>query len=188
MALTKIREGGVDAGIVGLVPLSVTTVTSNAANVTFDNLPTTYDNFMIVVNAHPETDNVSLYGRFLNTSGAEITDNTYGWYVDQEGTPVSTNNLSYLRFSGTIGAANYEGVRLQTTLLGRNYVAGTTDSRPPSFVGTTILGNNGGNTSGGAHVAGLDDSHQQAIRGFNFYFSSGNIAAGQFRLYGVTNP
>ena len=80
MALTKIREGGVDAGIVGLVPLSVTTVTSNAANVTFDNLPTTYDNFMIVVNAHPETDNVSLYGRFLNTSGAEITDNTYGWY------------------------------------------------------------------------------------------------------------
>ena len=188
MALTKIREGGVDAGIVGLVPLSTVTVSSATANITFDNLSTEYDNYMFFIEIHPSNDNVSLYSRFLNSSGVEINSSTdYGYYLDQDGTALSSNGTFSMRLSNSMGNNSYEGYRGVLTLQGRNYAVDTS-IKPPQVSGTYSITNTSTLLSGGAFYGGLNASAVTAIRGLRFFVSTGNIEKGSISIYGVKQP
>ena len=201
MALSKIQSESVNladnfaftgtvtgAGEAGLVPLSTVTVSSATANITFDNLSTDYDTYMFFIEIHPSTDSVSLYSRFLNSSGVEINGNSnYGYYLDQDGTGLSSNGTFSMRLSNSMGADSYEGYRGVLTLQGRNYAVDTS-VKPPQVSGTYSISNTSTTLVGGAFYGGLNASAVTAIRGYRFFVSTGNIEKGKISIYGVTQP
>ena len=179
---------GTVSGVGGLTPLSTVTVSSATANITFDNLSTDYDTYMFFIEVHPYNDNVSLYSRFLDSSGSELAGgNGYGWYADQDGTTLNSNLESYMRLSNSMGGNSYEGYRGVATLQGRNYVVNTS-VKPPQISGTYSIMNSSSVLSGGAFYAAQSYQGAAVIRGIRFYFNSGNIEKGKISIYGVKQP
>ena len=199
MALSKIQSESVNladnfafsgtvSGAGGLIPLSTVTISSPTPNITFDNLSTDYDTYMFFIEEHPSNNNVSLYSRFLNSSGVEINGSSdYGYYLDQDGTALSSDGTFSMRLSNSTGNNSYEGYRGVLTLQGRNYAVDTS-VKPPQVSGTYSITNGSTLLSGGAFYGGLNASAVATIRGYRFFFSGGNIEKGKISIYGVTQP
>ena len=176
------------SGILGYVALSTTTVSSAVADITFDNLSTTFDTFVFHMNLHPATDNVGLRAQFLDSSGTAISGaSDYGYTFHQNQVNVGSDNTeSHMRLGHTaIGNGSHEGIRLSGTLMGRNYATGTTDSMPPAFFGQYQTFDQAATPSGGSFNASLNSVNQQTIRGIKFFFESGNIEAGSISIFGI---
>ena len=185
---THVTLPNIQSGTLGYCALSTTNVV-NAPSVEFTNLPTNFDTFYFVINAHPVNDAVGFRSQFLDTSGNAITaSNSYGYYYATDQGDSNVDNATYIQHTGnSIGSANYEGVIGNFTLQGRNFTTASVEVVPPTIQGQIVGHYNMSVASGGNTYGMLNDNNVQAINGIKFYFSSGNIAKANVQLFGIQN-
>ena len=143
----------------------------------------TYDNYLIQAEFLPATDNVFLYLRFF-VGGAVQTSLIYATETEPMSTYLSANvNSGEAMGSGyyQLGNATGEGITLNANLQNVNNTA-----RPCSVTGMsntyyTNAVHSGNIFSGSLIVANASN----VVNGFRFYMSSGDIASGTVKLYGL---
>ena len=181
------------SGVTSDFVLLATTDASSSASVSFDGyFSATYKNYLVLVaNAIPATNDVSFRFR-LRRSNADVTTANY-----------NNTKFSYYQGASTSGSTQsgawdadhvnlvYAGIRNTTSYGGANFIAYImnplgTDSYK-AIVGTnTYYHNNSAilTIDRNDFTAVLDDV-TTALSGITFYFNSGNIASGNFKLYGI---
>lgn len=163
------------------------TVVSDATEVDFDNLSSTFETYVFKYRLHPVSNNDYLKIQFLDSSGTVISGATdYGMTRMLNGSHIGSNDTSGIPISsGAIGSSSHEGIRGELVLLGINYVNNDADSSPPVILGQHSYINGSGNFVGGTIQGGLKPSSQQAIRGIRFSFNTGNIDSGVISIAGI---
>jgi hypothetical protein len=175
------------------VLLATTNQTSSVASVSFDGFSDTYNSFQIFFsNVIPASNSVHFDGRFRR-SNADVTSSNYksmagGGEIPSGG---ATNDVqsgglfndSRIRFTtgNQVGnTASYGGITGFITL---HNARGTGNYK----MGTGIFTHNRSDDAVFIrHETGfVDYSGTGALSGFTFFFSSGNIASGNFKLYGI---
>ena len=166
--------------------LGTTTVSSATASVTFNNtyINSTYDYYELFFSARPSNDNVNAYFRFLNNSNTQLNSGQYDYVVHDGngGSAGSANGGNEMGDAGTsVGSASGEGVS------GKAYFGNVNDTTLPCFFRSEgRCHQNTGNHVANIITAGLNEGNASTlVGGIIFQFSSGNIASGTFRLYGV---
>jgi hypothetical protein len=182
----------VDANAGGtLVFLSSATASSSATLDFTTGINSTYQHYMLIGDLVPATDSVQLWIRTSANAGVSWdsagSDYAYRSVSDFSGTPTGTTAAAQIIPTSAggvaIGNATGEGVSFtsylfspSTARIGRLFFTGqvidatsTTGSLPSGFTGT-----------GTRRTAA-------AFNGVRFLFSSGNIASGTVRLYGIKN-
>jgi len=143
----------------------------------------TYDEYQLIFNLQPATDNVHLYARVF-VGGTIQTGSIYAAEADWlGGTGAYDNNgAAFFRFNvGGVGGAGAEHTsgRIQlhnvnNTTFGFNY-AGDTNQH------NTSANHDSANVGGRLILANVAN----VVNGWRFYFSSGNITVGTIKLYGM---
>tara|TARA_B100000941_G_C28242924_1_gene417471 strand:- start:41 stop:670 length:630 start_codon:yes stop_codon:yes gene_type:complete len=171
---------------VGMVKLTETTVSSATGTVTFNNtfINSTYDYYELFYTARPTNDNVNAYFRFLNDSNTQLNSGQYDYVVHDGngGNAGSANGGNEMGDAhSSVGNASGEGVS------GRAYFGNVNETTVPcGFRNEGRCHNNGGTHIVNIVTAGLNEGNVSTlVGGIVFQFSSGNIASGTFRLYGV---
>jgi hypothetical protein len=175
------------------VLLTTTNQTSSVTSVSFDGFSDTYNSFQIFFsNVIPASNSVFFEGRFRR-SNADVTSSNYKSIAGggempsgNAGNDAQSGGLfndSRIRFStgNPVGnTASYGGVSGFITL---HNARGTTNYK----MGTGIFTHNRADDAVWIrHETGFVDlSGTGALSGFTFFFSSGNIASGNFKLYGI---
>ena len=205
MALTKVRTGGITADAVdntilkldddfaltgtvtgaGIDLLLDTTISSAVAqfDITSTHINGTYDEYQLIFNLQPATDNVHLYARVF-VGGTIQTGSIYAAEADWLGGTAAydNNGAAFFRFNvGGVGGAGAEHTsgRIQlhnvnNTTFGFNY-AGDTNQH------NTSANHDSANVGGRLILANVAN----VVNGWRFYFSSGNITVGTIKLYGM---
>jgi hypothetical protein len=161
--------------------------TRNAAGQSGDTIQTDFDHYVIVLHRLvPATTNVHLYFRVSNDSGSTyITTGYYytghGWTQASSFSTGNTNQAQMALNHSSTGIKNDSGWGVCGRL--ELFAAGTTQhSRlfgPINFV------RDSDSLMQAENHSGLAVSTSPVIDAFRFYFSSGNIASGTIRVYGV---
>jgi hypothetical protein len=178
--------------------LLATTSASSSASVSFDGYySSTYKNYKVIIStALPATNAVQFYIRYRR-SNADVTASSYGNIV----------GVNYIQNDGGAGApgTDYAGFwnssYIMGTLLGGDRVSnvtsnggfnGTVDIYDPLNTTTykSIYMNGVYQNSNQSKIFSLSNAAQlkdstAALSGITFYFESGNIASGTFKLYGI---
>lgn len=180
----SVTIGGSPAGGGAWVWLSTVTANNSATVDIETTLDATYDAYVIVgVNLVPATDNVQLLAR-MKITGAYATTN----YKHHTMTMVS-------------GTATYSASAAQTTMIPMLTLCGNAAGESTNFImhvynpeGTSLLNmvdfsGSGINFNGELQFAqGIGaNTVAGALTGIRFYFDTGNITSGTFRLYGIKN-
>jgi len=190
MAITKIDlskmsgtslPSGIDVG--SMILLQTQTVSSAVGQVDFTSNLGTYDTVRIVWSGvSPATDDVGLRLRVSTDGGSSYLTSTYagsGEYIYSGGSNAGYSNET------------------STHILGGNYGNGSTESisgfvelnnlASTSLHKTIQSFSTGVHDSGNGLGAWFASTVQQtsAVDGLRIYFTSGNITAGKFSLYGV---
>jgi hypothetical protein len=180
------------AGTSGALVLLETQTASASASLDFAaSISASYDTYLIeFLNLVPATDNVSFWMRVSTDGGATYdTSNLYsvmrfGWTnaaSGPSGTAIGspTSRMEVVAGADTIDSSTLYGVcgsmRLFSPLNTSVYTMTT---------GQLVLFSNAGNMPG-LNVAGVYKS-TTAVNAFQFLMSSGNIASGTIRVYGLT--
>jgi len=173
--------------------LLASTEASSSASVSFDGyFSSTYKNYAVLVaNAIPATNDVSFRFR-LRRSNADITTSDYNSVKFAYWKGASTNGTGE---SGGWDADHvnlvYAGVRNTTSYGGSNSLVyimnplGTSSYK--AIIGTNTYYHNNSSIltiDRNDFTAVLDDA-TTALSGITFYYNSGNIASGNFKLYGI---
>ena len=167
-----------------LIKIAETTVSSAVASVTLTGIDSTFDVYMVRFNnVAPETDATNLRVRFTVSGTADSSSNYNRAFkklsASSSFSDISSTNQNKLRTSG-----HNTGTGTNETANGIIYCFNFNNSSEYSFItgeetsfgaDTNLRGNQGG---GVLTVA-------QATDGIQFLFSSGNIASGDFKLYGL---
>ena len=172
-----------DAGGGAYIHLQTQTVSSGVAQVDFTSNLATYDTIKFVFsNVHPATDNVTFLALVSTDGGSNYLSTTYnaaGSYLFSAGGNADQGNASdKIILNGACGNANNES---QSGFLEMNNLTSTTYYKNTQSLCTGVHDT-------GALIAthAACSIHQtSAINGVRFKFSSGNIDAGKFSLYGV---
>ena len=163
-----------------------TATASTSATVTLTGMDSTYQNYMIeldnIVNAD---DDVQLRFRFIQ-GGSTITDSDYESHTQRFSIPTNMTFLNreypvdYIHMSDGGDNAN------DPQLNGRMFIynAPTADAHT-SFV-SNISHQHYDNHDHQMNLAHGELANNTASTGIVFHFSSGNIDAGTFRLYGIS--
>ncbi len=173
----------------GGVKLIGTQTASSSASLTQTGLDSTYDCYMVVISdIVPATDGANPRLRFGNSGGIISTSNTYSYHVgrqwDNSGSPYAgvqaRNTQDMIILGHTTGSASGEGFHAVLYIYGNQ--GGTT--KPMVMFNSMQLDDNGhmGFNSGSGN-------HDNAITldRFQIYMSSGNIASGTMRTYGISH-
>jgi|MDTB01.1.fsa_nt_gb hypothetical protein len=196
MALTTVNLSGLATGAKpGLIEQATVNITSAVASVSLTSLSTDFDAFVINAHIYPASDNTQLYCGFLDSAGnlaGYHSTAKFGFYYDSNG----TGTLDYYDPVGRIGkvmgassaTSTLEGMRLNGTLLGRNFVYNGATESAPVFLGNYQSQTTGTACQGGSFYVSMDGygGNAETIAGIKFYMSSGNIADGYFRIYGMS--
>jgi len=197
MALSKIQSESVNladnfafsgtvTGAGGLVKLATTTVSTAVSEVEFNNtlVNSTYDNYYLTYTVTPSSDNTTFRIRFLDTSNSQISAGVAysGGSINEGGTAsTNTNGASQMEINGSIGSASGESGSGQLWFgpvnEGSNF--------PCQLNGFLNACNTGGNHQGRVHFFYLSKGYFQSVGGIKINFTSGNVEAGTFTLYGV---
>tara|TARA_B100001250_G_scaffold376489_1_gene364809 strand:+ start:2727 stop:3242 length:516 start_codon:yes stop_codon:yes gene_type:complete len=165
-----------------LIKIQETTVSSSTASVTLTGIDSTYDVYMISVNnVVPITDSATPYFR-VTKSGTAQSDAEYDYAVKQlrSDTSPSDNSETDINEWKTNDIGTNTGEVLNMIL----YLYNFNSSSEYSFMTQEISQISSdtlfrGRQGGGVHtVASASD-------GIQFLMSSGNIASGDFKLYGI---
>ena len=178
----------------GAMELITTSIASNSTTIDFNNLNSTYDHYIVVMSdVQPATDDAFFRLRTSSNNGSSYdagagnyrysgTGNSTGGVLTQYSSASDTHialtwptataglsNVSTEAFSGTVTIYKPSG---STNFTQVNFSNAYTPSAASQFISTV---------GGGCRTAAAD---VDAIR---FLMSSGNIASGTFKLYGVKN-
>jgi len=167
--------------------ITTTTISSGTATVDFTSLDTsTYKNFKVVISsAHPATDDVRMYMRVITGTdtvhdGTDYTYATSGHRQDNSGLDGNSTGAAFIDISPQgIGNGSTENASFIVYL---HDPASTTFHRLINVISGTI------DASGGKSAHAATNGRYgttTAVTGMRFYFSSGNIDAGSFKLYGI---
>jgi hypothetical protein len=171
----------------GAMTLISTTVASSSATVDFTGLSSTYKDYVVIVNnAVPATDNAALVFRTSTNNGS--TYNSGGSDYFSTGTNFGSsawNYLSvvddraYLNASGQDNTANLGGTSFTMTIVN----PASTSNRTVWYLTGYEKGNSedGAFTRGGSRI-----SVSGGINAIRFFYGTGNIASGTFKLYGIS--
>lgn len=170
--------------------LLATTNASNNATISFDGyFSSTYKNYKILISGlKPATDNTSFRMRF-RISNADVSSLNYvvGWVGIQVINTSSTsqqitgdyNSNSVGLFDNAESGANEPSI-LELTL----FDPLATDSYKRMF-GNLVSTNNDSTSWQIRNIFGTLRSATTALSGFSFFFTSGNVSTGTFKLYGI---
>ena len=172
-----------DAGGGAYIHLQTQTVSSGVAQVDFTSNLATYDTIKFVFSGvHPATDNVTFLALVSTDGGSSYLSTTYnaaGAYLFSGSSNGDQGNASdKIILNGACGNATNES---QSGFLEMNNLASTTYYKNTQSLVTGVHDT-------GALIAthgGCSIHQTSAINGVRFKFSSGNIDAGTFSLYGV---
>ena len=168
-------------GMVKLFQGSATSAASYEINSTYIN--STYDNYIMFIDATPATDAQYLRMRFLHSDSAHTgSDYFYEAEVHSSSTHTYDHDAAdHIRTSyQTAGNATGEGLNLFCTLSQVN-----STSRPTIVKGDYTLVD-GASSQGGTFNGGQDlGGRTNAITGIHLYFGSGNIIMNDFAIYGL---
>jgi hypothetical protein len=197
MALSKIQSESVNladnfaftgtvTGAGGLVKLATTTVSTAVSEIEFNNtlVNSTYDNYYLTYTVTPSSDNVTFRMRFLDTSNSQINNDLgYSGGSINEGATASTNTngASQMEISGSMGSASGESASGQLWFGPVNEGA----NFPCQLNGFHNGINQSGNHQGRVFFFCLSKGYFQSVGGIKINFTSGNVEAGTFTLYGV---
>jgi hypothetical protein len=176
--------------------LSTTTVSSAVSEVDiFSNIDSTYKRYVFhLIDLQPSTNAAHLYLR-VKPDGKDLrTGSQYGYsgifHGSDDGSATfgtrrHSNGQSYVELTNEVGSGDEEKLQGEVHLF--NPASTTNDYRGM----WTTVSSRGDNVTEHQGVwrfdrAGLPASADQALVGIRFYFSSGNIAGGIIKLYGVT--
>jgi len=162
--------------------------TTSVAGATYDISSTyinaTYDTYIIYGELLPATDNVYLYSQVF-VGGTVQTGTIYGYETAAMSSSAYSNNdattLLCQYAHGPMGNATGEGITFNATLQNVN-----STTRPCSITGMSNIANTSG-TPNSSTFAGqmIPANAANVVNGLRIHFSSGNIASGTIRLYGV---
>jgi hypothetical protein len=165
----------------------ITSVTaSNSASIEFTGLPSTYQNYLLTLtNVAPDTDSVQFNMVFSADNGANYLSSDYGW--SQSGVAVNGSPLAVVSSGSTLIRVNFSASTLTTTQLfsGRLNFFGFPNAS--TFPNGTYQATYGTGTAPRTLVGAFSHPTAQTINAIRFSMSSGNIASGTFRLYGIAN-
>lgn len=166
-----------------LVFISSQTVSSAVASVDFTSgISSTYDDYVVYFeDVTPGTTSVGMRMR-LYKSGSFQTSGYSSSYGSLKTTPVygSSNTNTYLYMGDAVIDTSVSVVSGSCTFFAMNSTLGNR----ATAVGQLFF-NTSSSASQSTIVFGGNQSTAAATTGFQFYFSSGNINSGTFRLYGV---
>tara|TARA_B100001057_G_scaffold1033_1_gene1019 strand:+ start:127 stop:735 length:609 start_codon:yes stop_codon:yes gene_type:complete len=169
-------------GMVKLFQGSATSAASYEINSTYIN--STYDNYLMFIDASPTTDDKDLRMKFLYSDSAHSgSDYFYETEVHSSSSHVYDHDASaYMRISRQgVGNATGEGINVFCTLTQVN-----STSRPTTIKGDYTCNPADGSSQGGSFNMGQDlGGRATAITGIHLYFNAGNIIINDFTLYGV---
>jgi len=169
-----------------------TQTASNSANISFTGINGTYDAYEFkFINVRPATDNVQLLFNFSTDSGANynVTKTTTFFYsIHNEADTVTT-----LAYDTSVDLAQSTSFQILVGIIGNDAdqnVVGTIQLFNPSsttyvkhFI-ATVNNSTYDDQSVETFIAGYGNT-TSAINAVRFQMSSGNIADGIFKLYGV---
>jgi hypothetical protein len=166
-----------------LIKIDEEIVTSAVASVTLTGIDSTYDVYMVRVNNWiPTTDNVLPYAR-VTVGGTPDTTSNYDKAFKVLKSDTTFQNVSFVNDDDVhfnIFSGNDTGENTNAVLYLFNFNNASEYSfATVEFSGSNSAGNNHGAQGGFVHTVA------QACDGIQFYFSSGNISAGTFTLYGL---
>ena len=176
---------GVGAG--AMVLLHTTTVSSNVGEVQIDgHFTSAFKNYKIIgSNVHTDTDNVSINMKFMR-SGSVVTGSVHRSNRIRTISTLSTvanqdeaSDTEFAKVGGMVGSASGEHsdfeILLFDPLATNNYKSFLSSSNSITYVGSCEIG----------IMAGFFNSGETALSGIEIDPSSGNIASGIFKLYGL---
>jgi len=172
----------------GALTLLSTVTASNSATVDIETtFSSTYDAYLLVVTGMTSQNNNLGIKAQMKLSGSYVTTSTYRWYNDASSSTFGVSNSSSSSdteitiLAGGAGNNAADSVNLQISIYNPSSTAFsklinwfglsfyTTATRVTNAFGV------GTNTGVGA------------LTGLRIYFQSGNVVAGKFRLYGISN-
>jgi len=193
MPLSKILSASIDTGVIPTSDfvLLATTDASSSASVSFDGyFSSTYKNYKVIISGlKPATDNTEFYVRFRSSNSV-----------------VSSSNYTYAQMSGYVqsntsqGSGGGGGYNVNRIILFDNADSGAseqsflectlfdplaTDSFKNIIVSSFQSNNDASQWSRMSTGGRLRINASTALSGLTFTFSSGNIASGNFKLYGI---
>jgi hypothetical protein len=169
----------------GLTLLSTVTASNSATVDVETTFSSTYDAYMLVVSgAKPATDAVNLLAR-MKIGGSYITTSTYistGGYTNLAGDTEFTlaTSITLVTTWGNTASSSCDVVM---------YIfnpASTAFKKLILYQATSMKLDSSASMVGTRSGVGSNDG-TAALTGIRFFASSGNISAGQFRLYGIAN-
>ena len=147
----------------------------------------TYDSYFLETSLAPADDGEYLYMRVFVDGSVVTSGSQYGYETQRIGGAYSTggfnNNATstFVLTHGGVGNAAGEAATSQVTIQNVN-----STTHPFSVTGLTSWGSayaaSGNTTFGGSLIPA---SYASVVNGLRFWFSSGNIANGTVRLYGL---
>ena len=144
----------------------------------------TYDTYMLQAELLPANDNVYLYMRVF-VGGTVQTGSIYGYETAAMSSSAYDNQDSTTRLCsishGQMGNATGEGTTINAYLQNVN-----STSRPFAITGMSNIANTGASPNSSTFAGQLIPANAaNVVNGLRFYFTSGNIASGTVKLYGI---
>ena len=169
------------------VKLQTTTITSNTANVTFNNSITgafdTYNTYVIVFNeTRFSADDSNLYMRIFDSSG-EYTSTEYATRTLDSGGDGNHTGLSYYRMNKEPIGNNSSGSDILEDVFGMVYMSNFKVNRRHRIHGVISFGDTGSNKRFNPFGGGINLNTETT--GVKIYPQNGQINTGKFTLYGV---
>jgi len=170
----------------GSLILLQTITASNSSTVDLEtSIGSTYDNYLITfTGVAPDTDDVDLRARLKINGTYQTSSYVSNTFYSASDTATISNERPTLYFSVTRGRVGNSTGRTAQGQFWFGSPTSTSIFKEVNFTSTsctptlTASYNTGG---------GLYNADGQALSGVRFYFSTGNIASGVFRLYGIKN-
>tara|TARA_R100000005_G_C4876771_1_gene130411 strand:- start:56 stop:622 length:567 start_codon:yes stop_codon:yes gene_type:complete len=187
MALTKLEDGGsnLTGAIASMRLLLSATISSAASEYDIDStyINSTYDDYFVRFSFIPATNNVDLEFRVF-VGGSIQTGNIYGFEIGamSSSTYEGSNATDNGRFNVTnIGNASGEGITGHFHMHNIN----NTDL-PFTMMGQSTQYNTSALPNANHFSSHLIPANKaDVVNGIRFYFSSGDIASGSVKLYGI---
>ena len=153
-------------------------------DITSTYITSSYDTYMVQAEFLPATDNVYMYLRVF-VGGAVQDGSIYGYETAAMSSSAYDNQDSTTRLCsishGQMGNATGEGLTLNAYLQNVN-----STSRPCAITGMSNIANTGASPNSSTFAGQLIPANAaNVVNGLRFFFSSGNIASGTVKLYGI---
>lgn len=167
-----------------------TGVASSSASISFTSIPSTYDQYVFIIsNAIPASNAVNFLMTISEDNGSSYKSASYNW--GGHGSVTSSGSLgsggataqSFLQLNdNTISSTANIGI---DAVIWYNSLGSSTLYK--RYKGQVTYLNSAGPTDEGDEIFGRYTGDTGAINAVKFAFSSGNIASGNFALYGIRN-